>query len=136
MPLSGRPGGGYDLLGNPFNVGVPHADVRITTAIGACAEAGCSLDEAFALPEPERVAADVFYAYNGADYVRIDSGSVIAPWQGFWMRELAASGENAPTLHFPGEPIVDLAEEPTYRLASRASRSTGSSRLSAMSSTR
>lgn len=104
--LSGSPSIGADqawwnLAGNPFNVAVPHDGLRVTTSSGACSGAGCSLNQAYAQPMGSRVVYDNLFYFNGSTYLSLKAGSNIAPWQGFWIGELAGASSASPELHFP-----------------------------------
>lgn len=100
-----------NLIGNPYDqVVTPFDEIRVTTTRGVCSIAGggCSPTKA-TLPSQggADVLGNVAFTFNPqlndglGDYEQIISGSVLEPWQGFWVFQLPAGIDNNPVVRFP-----------------------------------
>jgi len=102
VALSGRENSSeiWNLIGNPLAAQhSPTFDaLRVATDQGPCSDNdGCSLSEA----ARENVARDTFYHFNGTMYETVGAGSLLPPWQGFWVAELPEAELNEPYLVVP-----------------------------------
>ena len=80
----------YQMIGYPFSQPGAVDDTFIKTSSGDCAD-GCAFGSAAA----NQYVQPWFLSYNGAEFVRAESGDNLSAWSGYWvLLQPAAAGSN------------------------------------------
>ncbi|RUM94518.1 MAG: hypothetical protein DSZ28_02775 [Thiothrix sp.] len=89
IPLTASKDGSpqWNLAGNPLGTSLVLENLRLTTTAPSCNDGGCGLNKA----KDNNLVHNKVWTYDGQRYIKKGVGSVLQPWEGFWVPTLGGS---------------------------------------------